>query len=469
MRTYLLLFRSLLPFCFSVAFKRSIFLLVLLSSHSASADFYYWYYDSVTTGKRTSATAACDALIANTSKPLGTPNSQYRWDQNITMTSTTQAKCSYKYNITYSDGSYNAGAVYNGSNVNIFRVGTSCAVGTTYNTLTGACDAPPPPVCKVGELFPSKGTTGPVITSNGRSYVVSEPQTMCKDQCEYKTLDARPSSCYGTVGADGWCNFVIKSTGVNCPADLYTLSQSGPPLNAPDTPNVPPSTPDDPICPKGWAVSNGTCFKLPPKFCDPTTGEICAPGTTDPNATNPDPGTGGNPGTPAEGTEGRPDSSSGADKDLQDLLDSKVGAEPCKPFADGSGCEGSTVKGEQCDKVIECTGDAVQCSILRQQKKMACAYEYEEARPFIEQQIAKDAYDLPTETVDGSALFTAGLNAPRWLPQGCPAPKAINITGISTSLSFEPACDFARTLGPLFVALASIFFAVYVGRAFGGN
>lgn len=349
------------------------------------------------------------------------------------------------------------------------RYGDSCPTGTTLNPTTQVCEEDAPPECKVGELFPSKGTTGPIFTSSsGIRYVDSSPRTMCQARCEYADPTARPSGCYSTTATEGYCNFIIKSTGKNCSSDSYEISVAGSPLNPPDTPSVPDSSPD-PVCPTGWSVSNGTCFKNPPKFCDPSTGEVCAPGTTDPNATDPEPGTGGTPGTPVEGTEGRPDSSSGADKDLQDLLDSKVDAEPCKPFADGTGCEGSTVKGEQCDKVIECTGDAVQCSILRQQKKMACAYEYEEARPFIEQQIAKDAYDLPTETVDGSALFTAGLNAPRWLPQGCPAPKAINITGISTSLSFEPACDFARTLGPLFVALASIFFAVYVGRAFGGN
>lgn len=348
------------------------------------------------------------------------------------------------------------------------RYGDSCPTDSTYNSQTGECEAPQPE-CKVGDLFPSKGSVGPVITSdNGSKHVSSNPQTMCQNQCEYADPTARPSGCYALPGDQGYCNFIIKGTGNNCSADNYEVAVSGDRLNPPDTPNVPDSSPD-PICPPGWSSSGGTCFKNPPKFCDPSTGEICAPGTTDPDKPAPDAGTGGTEGTPGEGEGGRPDSSSGADKDLQDLQDSKPDAEACKPAADGSGCSGSTVKGEQCDKVVECTGDAVQCSILRQQKKMACAYEYEEARPFIEQQIAKEPYQVKSESVSGSELFTAGLNAPRWMPQGCPAPKSISIKGVSTSLSFEPACDFARGLGPLFVALASIFFAVYVGRAFGGN
>ena len=128
------------------------------------------------------------------------------------------------------------------------------------------------------------------------------------------------------------------------------------------------------------------------------------------------------------------------------------------------------VKGEQGDKIIECTGDAVQCSMLRQQKKMVCDHVYDtNARKFVEQQIAKKAYELTTNEVSGAGLFSNGLNAPRWLPSACPAPKSISIKGVSTSLSFEPACQFASALGPLFVALAGVFFAVYVGRALGGS
>lgn len=380
----------------------------------------------------------------------------------LTFTSATQGKCSFEY---WGDAAHS----FVGSFVaDLTRLGDSCTLPLVYNESTRSCESPPPE-CKVGDLFPSKGSVGPVITSdNGSKHVSSNPQTMCQNQCEYADPTARPSGCYALPGDQGYCNFIIKGTGNNCLADNYEIAVSGDRLNPPDTPNVPDSSPD-PICPPGWSSSGGTCFKNPPKFCDPSTGEICAPGTTDPNKPAPDAGTGGTEGTPSEGEGGRGDSSSGADKDLQDLQDSKPDAEACKPAADGSGCSGSTVKGEQCDKVIECTGDAVQCSILRQQKKMACAYEYEEARPFIEQQIAKEPYQVKSESVSGSELFTAGLNAPRWMPQGCPVPKSISIKGVSTSLSFEPACDFARGLGPLFVALASIFFAVYVGRAFGGN
>ncbi|MBU0801139.1 MAG: hypothetical protein KKA05_09060 [Alphaproteobacteria bacterium] len=441
--------KKIIPLFFSIFFV----------SHIFAADYTYVAYSFPSLGSFGSAGSACTAIISRYNQTSQTSTFEYK-SLVASSSDPSMFTCNYKQTITSSGQKYDGGS-------SVARNGDSCPSGTEYVPAEGKCQAPPEP-CKVGDPFPSKGTTGPIIKNGDRSYTASTPRTMCQNQCEYSDPNARPSGCYAVSDTEGYCNFIIKSTGKNCSSDDFEISKAGAPLNPPDTPNVPDSSPD-PVCPPGWSVSNGTCFKNPPKFCDPSTGEICAPGTTDPNKPAPDAGTGGTEGTPGEGEGGRPDSSNGADKDLQDLQDSKPDAEACKPAADGSGCSGSTVKGEQCDKVVECTGDAVQCSILRQQKKMACAYEYEEARPFIEQQIAKEPYQVKSESVSGSELFTAGLNAPRWMPQGCPAPKSISIKGVSTSLSFEPACDFARGLGPLFVALASIFFAVYVGRAFGGN
>jgi len=357
------------------------------------------------------------------------------------------------------------------------RYGDNCPVDTIYNSATGACDAPPPPPpeCKVGDLFPAKGSVAPVVTSaDGRNFVNSRPSGVCYQQCTYEApSDVRPASCYGTAGGEGWCNYILKGTGVNCSTEHYTFAESGPSLNPPDTPNVPDSDPDDPQCPAGWSVSNGTCFKNPPKPCDPSTGEVCPPGDGDgDDGSGGDNGGGDDGGDNGGGDDPAGDPSSGAEDDLDDLEEQRpdTEGEPCKPRADGTGCDGPTARGEACEDVLECTGDAIQCAMLRKQKRMVCDAEYtKEAQQFVENQIAKEDYDLTTHEVDGGALFSAGLNAPRWLPAACPAPKSIAVKGVSTSLSFEPACDFAMALGPLFVALAGVFFAVYVGRAFGGS
>lgn len=444
-----LLSRLRLPSCSLAVFKSAFLFLFLFFSNSASAADYSWTVPYVS-GSFSSPSLACEAYSNFRSVP-----GVKTWA--VTATGVVSSR---------SCKVYSSGSLYWSDTVS--RSGTSCPSGSTYNETTGSCDSPPPD-CKVGDLFPSKGSVANVITSaDGRNYVPSVPVGSCFNRCTYSAdSGVRPSSCYGTKGGAGFCNYILKGTGVACSVESYTFAQSGPQLNPSDTAGVPDSDPSDPLCPSGWAVSAGTCYKLPPKPCDPSTGAVCAPGTTDPNAKPPAPGAGGTAGTPSEGTSGRDESSDGADADLEEIK--KTEAEPCKPKSDGSGCGGSTVKGEQCDKDIVCTGDAVQCAILRQSKKNACDSEYKDARPFIEQQIGKDAYKLTTNEVNGGSLFSAGLNAPRWLPASCPAPKPISIKGVSTSLSFEPACQFASSLGPLFVALAGVFFAVYVGRAFGGS
>lgn len=41
--------------------------------------------------------------------------------------------------------------------------------------------------------------------------------------------------------------------------------------------------------------------------------------------------------------------------------------------------------------------------------------------------------------------------------------------GRSYSISWEPLCRFATAMGPIVVALASIFFAVFIGRGLKGS
>jgi len=348
--------------------------------------------------------------------------------------------------------------------VGVNILGAGCTAPKVYNPVTFGCEAPAV-VCPVGDLFPAKGADGTVVTSStGVNYVAgSDAPTMCQGQCLYAPSgETKPVTCYGTAGGVGWCNYVIKSTGANCSADNYAFAKSGPQLNPSDTPNVPESTAGDPLCPKGWSVSNGTCFKNP----------------VDPLNPPPETGTAGNEtggtGT-AGGGSGSSGESAGATDDLADAVGDTSGdtvAPPCVPKADGTGCgvSESTVRGADCDKPLQCTGDAVQCAALNYQKQSRCAEIYDvPAQNFVKAQISKDEYQLEETDISTTSLFTDGTSAGRWLPSACPAPKSFSITGVSTSLSMQPACDAASALGPLFVALASLFFAVYVGRSFGGG
>jgi len=75
---------------------------------------------------------------------------------------------------------------------------------------------------------------------------------------------------------------------------------------------------------------------------------------------------------------------------------------------------------------------------------------------------------LKEETIDVASYFSTGT---RFLPSGCPAPKQLYIStlGRNLSLSWEPLCNFAGALSFIVVAMASLFFVVYVGRSFGGE
>ena len=83
--------------------------------------------------------------------------------------------------------------------------------------------------------------------------------------------------------------------------------------------------------------------------------------------------------------------------------------------------------------------------------------------------MAGEAYQLKESSIPTSGLFTEALNKGRWLPQSCPAPQTVSVMGRTYSISWEPLCRFATAMGPIVVALASIFFAVFIGRGLKGS
>lgn len=129
-----------------------------------------------------------------------------------------------------------------------------------------------------------------------------------------------------------------------------------------------------------------------------------------------------------------------------------------------------TVAGEDCSGTLACEGDAIDCAVLEQQKLMRCSMDWETQKGSVLAEAAKPEYALQTEEVDMGGLFS-GPSASRWLTASCPADRVINLqsTGTSITFSWDFVCQYASGLGNLLVALASLFFAVYVGRAFGGS
>jgi hypothetical protein len=128
-----------------------------------------------------------------------------------------------------------------------------------------------------------------------------------------------------------------------------------------------------------------------------------------------------------------------------------------------------TVSGDDCSGTLACEGDAIDCAILKQQKLQRCSMDWETQKSAVLSEAGKDEYQLQTDEVDVGDLFS-GPSTARWLTASCPADRTVHLslTGTSIVFSWQFICDYASGLGNLLVALASLFFAVYVGRAWGG-
>lgn len=141
---------------------------------------------------------------------------------------------------------------------------------------------------------------------------------------------------------------------------------------------------------------------------------------------------------------------------------------------DGDGGDDGLATGLSCGEPLTCTGDAIQCATLQFQKSEYCsdqaAMDYPKQRDaindFLNQPDLKPEED---EEIDLGSMFSEGT---RFLPSGCPAPESVALTsagGRTFQFSYEPLCQLATDLSYLIVAAAGIFFAVYVGRAVGGE
>ena len=111
----------------------------------------------------------------------------------------------------------------------------------------------------------------------------------------------------------------------------------------------------------------------------------------------------------------------------------------------------------------------IQCAILRKNKEQLCAWDYDKVKVDIESAVSSQDYELKTDSISLSNSFAEGANGSRWLSSGCPAGKSFSVAGRSFSLSWEPVCNFASSLSYVIVAMAGLFFAVYVGRGLGGQ
>ncbi len=409
-------------------------------------------------------------------------------------------------------GRHSLGAILNFGQV--ARSGDSCDGKDKYDPATGQCVAPEPDKCEstIGQVVSHQhkiGTLseGGVVLVNTR---VDPPGNVCDNACQYASTGEAPTKCYRFVTNgdpnSGYCVFRYRGNGVSCPNTDTKLEQPPPAL--------PPTSDKSNECTNKVTDAEGrvhySCLTTD-AFQEPGVmqcGEVngvygCKAGKPSPQKKVTD-----------TKTETKETPSSDGRKTTETTTTTTVttcnGANACtttttvnnssgKTNSDGTsggesssctgpGCKPATgtgeepteeeekdkdeVTGDQCGQPLSCSGDVIQCAILKQQKQSRCDWNYEDAKAGIESELAKDEYQVKEDEHDMSGLFQQAIGASRWLPAACPAPErgSLHTRGAgSVQLSWQPTCDFASGVGPFLVAAASIFFAVYVGRGIGGG
>lgn len=428
-------------------------LLSVFLHSSANAEDYYWV-TSITGNARFPSAVAALAGMEAASQGLSRFELLSKYPTYWTYTT---------YRI--SDGAFNG-------HVSITRRGNECPSGTEYNEETGGCVAPEEPnACEATNqvtIFHQHKSKNSVSDPEN----IPPPGSVCSGSCEYTfQYIVRDVYVYKSGEPPGVFQALeYKGNGFECSENTHVNPGSS---SGQQNPDETPSPDPENKCPAGY-VWNGTfCSKEPPKPCDP---EVEVGGCDDTPPVNPDPGDGGDDG---EGGDDEGDGDGNGDGSGGD--GSGGDGDGSGGDSDGSGGDGngdgkdeeekpdSSVGGEACDSTLSCEGDAVQCAILRKQKEQVCMWQYgslEKAQ--VETTLSGPDYELKEETLPVSGLFLEAVNKGRWLPQSCPSPERFTVMGRQFEMSYELICRFATALGPLLVVMASIFFAVYVGRAFKG-
>jgi hypothetical protein len=405
------------------------------------------------------------------------------------------------------------------------RTGAGCTPPSVYNSLTFSCDAPPPDPClpTVGLTIGSRVPMG-VISSDSSSISHNDPPgAVCQNSCQYAWSGGPASNIYRFVeGLDNtvYGDYLYQGNGVSCSASNDPI----PPQTVIQTKD---STRDKTsgcaavvVDPQGGGTSQ-LCTTTD-EFVEPgslSCGQIndkwiCTSNKPTPQAakktvttettttTSPDGSTAKNDvrvtvvesctsikgcetstttSTTSTGTDSAgadtPGSSSctGANCSGSGAASDELPAEAleptCDPATDSAGCSDSSVSGDMsCDVEVVCSGDAIQCAILRQSKTDRCNAEdnsdYQNHSPEIDGLFSGPEFDPPEDDnfIDLSAIFSAGT---RWLPSSCPADIPLNLSSVSRTVtfSFSSLCTLAEYAGYLFASLAALFFVRFVGGA----
>ncbi|WP_293781284.1 hypothetical protein [uncultured Oxalicibacterium sp.] len=435
---------------------------------------WYWVGSS---GEFSSQSAACADYYGK----YTIPNSNYRKDgYEVGQYSSSDARAAcIIYEVLVSNGSRSVSvkAVFQSASR------TKCADGSAPNTSLPSAQqcADPAPLCTPGKQYSVVVSAGKVIPGTVNTTDMKYPTNIggCRvyvggiDHCD--VLDST---------GDVFCSFRVTEGGQATAGESPTSTSTKPSGTRPT--EVPPHNPaQGQGCPKG-TVNLGTdstggsiCGGSGTSPSSPTKTEVKQPATT---VNNPDGGTTktevstrtnsdgstttttkttttgpdgkvttsessvtGNKPTSAGGGAGKDDSSDGKD-------------DFCKKNPQLNACKNSTVAGE-CENT-SCEGDAIQCAILRQQRKQYC----ESNKDNDQSNLAKAALagndpiggTLPTKQ-NATTINFQNMNQNSFLgTASCWPDKTISIMGVSVTLPLSKPCEHIAWLRFVMMTIAAL-------------
>jgi len=400
------------------------------------------------------------------------------------------------------------------------RGGTGCTSPKTYNPTTGTCEAPEPDKCEptVGVEVEHRHRAGEFTGAGVIAGRVDPPGSVCRDQCQYAFSGSAPSRAYRFENGDPigvFLAFKYRGNGVSCTGNESEFAQpsDGTPVVEKQSEctnkvvhadgsqsydcqaielNIDPGNME---CDLGTVGGELQCIPKPPspqmtdKKVDQEIKEKTNPDgskdTTTTTTTTTTKCTGvkscststttnvSNNHTKADGTPGG-ESNTCTGPGCKDA-DGKTQEEREEEEEEKN--ESKVTGGQTCEAAPACEGDAIQCAILKQQYEARCDFEESEdfesnkadIKGLFEGQGDKFKLDEGSGDIDVPSFINQGT---RFLPATCPAAESFSLTtagGRTFTLSYEPLCRAATDLSGLFVAVATILAALYVGRSVGGN
>lgn len=462
--------------------------LSILTSSVANAEEYSWWYN-FNIGPYKSAIEACSSNGWSAFNPFYGPADGF---------------CTRP--ITNPDGSTSTQ-----TGPETIRKGDSCAAGTTYNTTTGGCESSNKCAILKGTAIPSfkfkstsdapSGTiskngcavelgTGICVTRTAPLYDCTFSGTVTGEELAVQngtsTSDCSGADCHEgepqKESTDNPCDAIPTGSGFTCTSskseDNPGKSQCGTANGAYVCVDNPKPTSSASITKTEQTSSSNADGSTTTKTTNTTTTTVCkgigncSTGTTTTVTTG---------GTNSNGTT-KPNSTTCTGPECSGGTVTPGNGSGTGNNGNGEGEEGDedqdTVSGDMsCDAVVACSGDVIQCAILRQDQQSRCAdkdfrdlsdKKVADAKASMESEFSQSDYKEIKPDADSTYDVSKMIDTSSFLSSSCPTLPSIHGSygsqAVNIDFNLSEFCTYLTVLGYLSVALTLRKAAIIVGE-----